>query len=195
MIHSNNSFCTECYSSGHSTSSCLADILNSPMTLEDAALRTLRILDALEAHHRLCSLHLDICPKNIFLTGPDPNDPVVLAPCGHSCAPGHPCPKGYAAPELIRSSSDPADFSTDLYSVTAVFFHCLMGRRLALPEALQPKAPDAKQCPTLADVSAEVRRDVGKIFRKGLNVLPEKRYRSIGALRRALTELLEIQQQ
>ena len=191
MMH-NDSFCPK---SGHcpgSTDICLSDLLNAPMDPREAAVRTLRILDALEERHRLCSLHLNICPKNIYLTGPDPNDPVILSCCGNPCVMGRPCPGSYTAPELVRGTAEPADFSTDLYSVTAVFFHCLMGRQLMLSEVLNPKAPDPQNIPTLTSTPPSVRKTAGKILRRGLHMLPEMRYRSIGSLRRALTELLEM---
>lgn len=165
----------------------LQEELLKPQTLEQTAMRMLRLLDALETRHRTCDLHLDICPKNILLTSREHEEKIILTGCtGRKCP--H-CRSGYGAPEVIGGQEP--DFSSDLYSVAAVFFHCLMGRKLSLREALQPKAPDGRDSPLLKDAPAEVRRMVAKILRRGLNVLPEQRYRSIGPMRRAFQQLLE----
>ena len=165
----------------------LQEELLNPQTLAQAVIRMLRLLDALETRHRTCDLHLDICPKNILLTSGEQGEKIILTGCaGRKCP--H-CRSGYGAPEVIGGQEP--DFSSDLYSVAAVFFHCLMGRKLSLREALQPKAPDGRDSPLLRDAPAEVRRMVGKILRRGLNVLPEQRYRSIGPMRRAFQQLLD----
>lgn len=169
----------------------LLEAMSEPIPLRQTVTAMLQLLDELEAMHRMGNLHLDICPNNILLAASGDSETVILSRCRIQSAP---CPcrrSGYAAPEIVSGNTDAADFSTDLYSVTAVFFHCLMGRKLTLQEALQPKAPDGKDSPVLKDAPPAARAIVRRILRKGLNALPDKRYRSIGPLRRAMKELLE----
>lgn len=169
----------------------LQEVLKEPQTLRQSVLRMLSLLEELEQFHRIGNLHLDICPNNILLAGNGATEALILTQCAIPGGCALCCRGGYAAPELVNGQTDAADFSTDLYSVTAVFFHCLMGRKLTLREALLPKAPDGSDSPLLNDAPPAVRSIVRRILRKGLNVLPDKRYRSIGVLRRAFRELLE----
>lgn len=168
----------------------MLEALEHPCPLRQAVVWMLGLLEELEELHRLGSLHLDICPNNILLAKNGVSETVILSRCRILNTPTPCCRSGYAAPEVVNGNADSWDYSTDLYSVTAVFFHCIMGRKLTLREALLPKAPDGKDSPMLADVPPAARTIVRRILRKGLNVLPDRRYRSIGPMRRALKDLL-----
>ena len=163
--------------------------LENPQPLRQTVLRMLHLLDTLEERHRLCVLHLDICPGSILLTGSGESELLQLAPCPGTAEGRCPCRNGYVAPEAV-SSIQSSEFATDLYSVAAVFFHCIMGRKLTLPEALQSRPPDGRNSPILAQAPEPVQTMAKQILRKGLSPLPERRYRSIGAMRSAFRELL-----
>jgi len=157
----------------------------------------LRLLEALEAFHKSGYLHLDISPDNIMLVGSGDSERIFLIDFNSAHVIGSrenaylSCKIGYSAPEVETGDPDAIGFASDLYSVAAVFYRCLMGRSLTLEETLRPKAPDGKDSLCLKDMQETVVSMAGRILKKGLHTLPEKRYRSIGQMRLAFAELMD----
>lgn len=165
--------------------------------LRRAAVQMLGVLEALEAFHKSGYLHLDISPDNIMLVGSGEHERVFLIdynsarPVDSRDSSYLSCKAGYSAPEVGTGNCAAIDFSSDLYSVAAVFYRYLMGRTLTLAETLRAKAPDGRDSPLLADAPQTVRNMVGRILKKGLHTLPARRYRSIGQMRQAFQELID----
>lgn len=181
------------YTGGRSLQS---ELSRPEQELRRVVLRMIKLLDALEAFHQSGYLHLDISPDNIMLVGSGDREHLFLidynsARLTDDHSGGYlSCKPGYSAPEVTNGDEDSIDFSSDLYSVAAVFYRCLMGRKLTLTETLMPKAPDGSGSPLLVDAPQTVSNMVSRILRKGLNTLAPKRYQTIDQLRQAFHELL-----
>lgn len=174
-----------------------AELNKNNTTLQQTAQRMIRLLDALEAFHKSGYLHLDISPDNIMLVGHEDQERIFLIDYNSAREVGSrdssylSCKSGYSAPEVSIGNLDAVDFTSDLYSVAAVFFRCIMSRSLTLAEILQPKAPDCQDSLMLKDCPQTVIAMVGTIMRKGLHTLSKRRYQSIGQMRQAFQELLD----
>lgn len=166
-------------------------------TLRQTTARILSVLDALEAFHKSGFLHLDISPDNIMLVGHDDKERIFLIDYNSARSlkgseSGYlSCKPGFSAPELLSGSNAAPGFPADLYSVAAVFYRCLMGRKLNILDTLSPKAPDGSESPLLTDAPQTVRSMVRTILKKGLATLPQRRYQSIDELRQDMQELLD----
>ena len=183
---------------GYSGGRSLQDELGTQLfPLRVHAKRMLLLLDALEAFHKSGYLHLDISPDNIMLTGTADRENIFLIDYNSATALGDSegvyfsFKAGYSPPELELGQRENTGFSSDLYSVAAVFYRCIMGRTLSLQETLRAKAPDGKESPCLHNAPQTLTDLVKKILQKGLNTLPQKRYRSIGQMRQAFLELID----
>ena len=182
------------YSGGRSL---LAELYQPAWNLRTIAQRMILVLDALEPFHKSGYLHLDISPDNIMLLGSQERERIFLIDFNSAHAVGATehmylsCKAGYTAPEVETGATDAMGFSSDLYSVAAVFFHCLMGRTLTLEEMLRPRAPRGSESSHLTQMPETVVSMVGRILKKGLHVLPDKRYQSIGQMRQAFAELID----
>ena len=182
------------YSGGRSMQ---ADINASSPALRQTVLRMLALLDALEAFHRNGYLHLDISPDNIMLVGEGKGERCFLIDYNSAASLGTgnlaflSCKPGYSAPELTAGKRERIDQSSDLYSVAAVFYRCLMGRRLSLMDTLRPSPPDGRESPLLGDAPQTVSHMASAILRKGLGTLPSRRYQSIAVMRQDFAELLD----
>ena len=187
-------YCILDYAGGRSLQ---MELHKANISLRHTAQRMIGLLDALEAFHKSGYLHLDISPDNIMLVSQDDQERIFLMDCNHVREIGsrdgnHVCCKaGYTAPEISTGDLNAMGFATDLYSVAAVFFRCIMGRSLTLEEMLQPKAPDGKDSPLLKDAPQTVSAAASSILKKGLHTLPRRRYRSIGQMRKAFQELVD----
>ncbi len=158
----------------------------------------LGLLDALEAFHESGFLHLDIAPDNVLLIGRGDREQVMLidynsvydcGACGRDAPVCSSVKSGYSAPEL-RTAQSPSTAS-DLYAVAAVFFRCLTGAALTPFQMSRPAPPDVSGCPCLQTHPDTVAVMVRQILRRGLQVLPKKRYPSADAMREAFQELLD----
>jgi len=174
-----------------------AELNKMNVSLRHTAHRMIGLLDALEAFHKSGYLHLDISPDNIMLVGQEDQARIFLIDYNSAREVGSrdgsylSCKAGYSAPEVSTGNLDAMGFASDLYSVAAVFFRCIMGRSLTLAEMLQPKAPDCQDSPMLKGVPQTVSSMVGTILKKGLHTLSRRRYQSIGQMRMAFQELLD----
>lgn len=177
--------------------SLLAELQRSGASLRRTVLRLIGLLDALEAFHRSGYLHLDISPSNIMLVGREDQERVFLIDYNSARKIGSTdssylsCKTGYVPPEVAGGDLHSIGPASDLYSVAAVFYRCLMGRSLTLEETLRRQAPDGADSPMLAEVPQTVRAMVGSILKKGFHVLPRRRYQTIDQMRQAFRELID----
>lgn len=165
-------------------------------TLHDAAEAVIRILDALECFHENGILHLDISPDNILMlpsysllidynsVWPMEREPEELWYFSEK--------EGYSAPEVTLQEERNITPATDIYSVSAVFFRMLTGRRLAKEDLM---GRGAGQClkKDLEIFCGEPESAVYKAVQvvvKGLHVLARKRYQSTSSMKEDLKELL-----
>ena len=181
------------YTGGRSLQS---ELNGSPQDLRCWVIRMRKLLSALDAFHSSGHLHLDISPDNIMLVGNGEQEHLFLIDYNSArrtddTSGGYlSCKAGYSPPELTAGDETSIGYSSDLYAVTAVFYRCLMGRKLTLAETLMPKAPDGSTSPLLTGAPQTVADMVSRILRKGLNTLPFKRYQTTEHLRHAFDELL-----
>ena len=167
------------------------------LMLRQIALRMIRLLNALEAFHKNEYLHLDISPDNIMLVGHGEQEQLFLIDYNSarhisSCEDYHGSYKtGYSALEVHEGNTPVIDFTSDFYSVVAVFYHCIMGRSLTEEESFRSKAPTGEDSLLLANAPQTVSYLVRRILRKGLHTLPKKRYQTIAQMRQVFQELIE----
>lgn len=158
------------------------------------------IIDAVEIFHKAGYLHLDISPDNILLIGDgektrksliDYNSihPIDELESGQAlyCS----AKEGYTAPEVLSGEVTAFCEGSDIYSITAVFYWLLMGKRLTLYQRLSKNPPDVRSSPLLKNAPDTVCSRISLILRRGLSVLPSKRYRDCESMRKDINELLE----
>ena len=171
----------------------------SAQTLKTVARRLLSLLDALAAFHETNLMHLDISPDNILLVGKGESERCMLIDYNSCFSPEEmkdgnsayfSVKQGFTAPEIINKNLSLVTWSTDLYSVSAVFFHMLMGRALTLSETLSRNPPDVSVSEYLKDAPETVVAQVKSILKKGLSALPDKRYACVSQMREAFSELM-----
>ncbi len=158
--------------------------------------RFLSLLDSLDTFHGSGYLHLDISPDNILIIGSGENEQVMLidynsvhpidqntssAPIYYSTKPG------YTSPEVSHGGK--VTEASDLYSVAAVFYRCLIGTALTPSQMLGRCPPDVSECRYLIDQPSSVTDMVKKILKRGLAVIPKLRYGSVSEMRRDFLEL------
>lgn len=183
---------------GYSGGRSLQEELNhGTLSLRRTARLILGLLDALEPFHESGYLHLDISPDNIMLVGRGDQERQFMIDYNTARRIGDHTggfisyKSGYFAPEVYIENIGAIGIPSDLYSVAAVFFRCIMGRKLTVHEMQQPEPPDAMDSPILKDVPQPVSAMVAAILKKGLHTLPRRRYQSIGKMRQAVQELLD----
>lgn len=174
-----------------------AELKQAKLELRRLTRRMIGLLDALEAFHKSGYLHLDISPDNVMLVGHGEQERIFLIDYNSARALDSreqtyfSCKAGYSAPEVSTGDLAGIGFASDLYSVAAVFYRCLMDRSLTLAETLRPKAPDGHDSPLLREATQTVISMVSSILRKGLHTLAKRRYQTIGQMREAFQELLD----
>lgn len=170
------------------------------MTLRRIVERMISLTEALEVFHQAGMLHLDISPDNILVIPQGQREHILLIDYNsaalneewRSGTAGYCSIKqGYTAPEICSGEYARVGVHSDLYSVAAVFYACLMGRRLTIEETIRALPPDAAESPYLADTSEPVRFMVKRILRSGLHTLPTRRYADIAAIKTDFQELLD----
>ncbi|MGN0794501.1 MAG: hypothetical protein ACI4MG_08545 [Aristaeellaceae bacterium] len=171
---------------------------NAPQSLPLILQRMRRLLLALSMLHEQGFLHLDISPDNVLLIGQGELERVLLIDYNsiHSrdelTGQGSiyfSAKEGFTAPEVRTGMTGAIGPCTDLFSAACVFYAMLTGRAPTLVQLSRRKAPDASDSPLLRDAPATVKAQLATIFRRGLCVLPDKRYRSCEAMLRDLEEL------
>lgn len=175
-------------------------MVNPEVSLLKIAERFTGILSALEEFHKMGYIHLDISPDNILLTGKNDDERVTLIDynsvlstdeLSSECEICYSLKEGYTSPEVRLNRRNEISFSTDLYSVAAVFFRMIAGRVLTDFEMLRRFPPDVSNCKCIENEPETVKSQVRKILVKGLSQLPKKRYLSVSAMRKDFEELKE----
>lgn len=171
----------------------------SAQTLRQAVERMLGILDALEVFHSSGYLHLDVSPENIMLVGKEKQEKIFLIdynsarPIKVSQTAGSwhiSCKDGYSAPELVSRKRSALGCETDIFSVAAVFYRCIMGGTPRAAELRNLPAVFGEK-PVLKDCPQPVLSLVREILLTGLCTLPWHRYSGVDQMRKAFRELLD----
>lgn len=163
------------------------------------------LLLALTPFHTHNLLHLDVSPDNIFLLSPEtdgkfPEDVLLLdfnsvyslgAELNQECM-YYLGKKDYMAPEVALHRKEELGPWTDIYSVCAVFYEILAGEKLPADKELLDLTNLISPYSTLLlhekERSAE---HVNHILKKGLQILPAKRYQSTDEMLEDIQELLD----
>lgn len=168
-------------------------------TMRVLACRFLHILDALSCFHEAGYLHLDVAPDNIILYGTGDRERAMLIDFNSV----HPIrgtdedllsfhiKTGYAAPEIRLSDFASVSCASDLYSVTAVYYHCLTGEILTPFQMSRSAPPDISECALLKALPDTVCSMVAQILKKGLAALPRRRYQTTEEMRLDFQELID----
>ena len=167
-------------------------------------LRVIRIIRGallvLQSFHEAGYLHLDISPDNIILAGEGEKERVTLIDYNsvHTMreirgrqAVYYSMKEGYTAPEVRMGNVSKIREWTDLYSMTAVLYRCLIGTKLSPLQTIR------NDLVTVSDENSRLLTGCPEsalsmlrhILRKGLAVTPEKRYRRTSRMLEDLTEL------
>lgn len=167
-------------------------------------MNTIRImkgaLDVLQAFHQAGYLHLDISPDNILLIGEGGKERVTLIDynsvhtieeirTGKSVY--YSTKEGFTAPEVLMGRFSRIGKWTDLYSMTAVLYVCLTGRKLT-PLQMTGNSPvtiDKSEFPFLEGCPETVLSLLRRILCRGLAVTPYRRYQNAEQMRADLAEL------
>lgn len=166
------------------------------LSLREAAKIMEKVLDAVEIFHENEMLHLDISPDNIILLPEqafliDYNSAWSMSD-KHNGGFSFSEKEGYSAPEIRLCDAEKINYATDIYSICAVFYRILTGKKLTDNEIIRNGLKSSLRA-NLSIFQGEPNSAVLKaaqIVIKGLQMIPEKRYQSIVALRREFDELL-----
>jgi serine/threonine protein kinase len=150
----------------------------------------LRILDAVAYAHRNLVVHRDLKPANILITadgtpklldfglaklisGDDDGDHTRTVSM-------RPFTPGYASPEQVQGHT--LTTSTDIYSLGAILYELLIGRRAQPIDALTPAAIERAVCETEVERPSlharELSSDLDNIVLMAMRKEPERRYQS-----------------
>jgi eukaryotic-like serine/threonine-protein kinase len=165
-----------------------------PLTIHDALLKILDVIDGLREAHRLGVIHRDVKPSNCFL---EANGRVKIGDFGLSRSLladstltqtgaflGTPL---FSSPEQIRK--DPLDQQTDVYSVAATLYFLLTGQA-PFQGSGDPAAILARVVcdppPPARTLRPEIPAGLDRVLVRGLERQRERRWRSLDQLREAL---------
>lgn len=150
--------------------------------LEEIKPLLLNLLDQLEKIHRGGFLHLTIQPSQIYFLSEKALllDYIALWTKENTESLDHFARDiSYTAPEIRLQNWKELCPATDLYAVAALLYHLLYGQPLHR-EAFLTMEPDKTQ---------GIPAPLMMMFRKGLHVLPRKRFAEVGEFRSALLAL------
>jgi len=146
------------------------------LTAQQTGIVMAPVLDALQWLHERGMLHHSVTPDDILINR---NGDVRLAGLMLS-ARGQKPATGYASPEL--AAGEPPQPQSDVYSVAAVYYRCLVG---TLPQdALQRRSVDTLAAP--AELDAEIPAEVSSAVWHAMLVNPDVRTQDIATFRRQL---------
>lgn len=163
------------------------------------------LLLALTPFHTHNLLHLDVSPDNIFLLSPEtdgkfPEDVLLLdfnsvyslgSELNQECM-YYLGKKDYMAPEVALHRKEELGPWTDIYSVCAVFYEILAGEKLpADRELLDLTNLISPYSPLLLHEKERSAEHVNRILKKGLQILPAKRYQGTDEMLEDIQELLD----
>ena len=167
-------------------------------------LHTVRImkgaLDVLQSFHQAGYLHLDINPDNILLIGEGEKERVTLIDYNsvHTIneieqkkSVYYSTKEGFTAPEVQMGRFSRIGEWTDLYSLTAMLYVCLTGRKLTTVQMIgnSPVSLEPAEFPFLKDFPETVLSLLHRILRRGLEITPRRRYQSTKQMRADISEL------
>lgn len=187
----------------------LSDVLKSGQgeyTLTDTILLIQNLLYALKPFHSHSLLHLDISPDNIFLLAQEqqerfPTEILLLdfnsvysmeenTEYENSYYFGK---TGYMAPEVLLHKREEIGPWTDLYSVSALWYEMLEGKKLPEnSELADPDDPISPYSPLLLHEKERSAIELNHILKKGLQILPANRYRSADEMLEDIQKLYRI---
>lgn len=175
------------------------DKINELKDLREISQFMRQLLDALFIFHESGYLHLDVSPDNILVTGRGEYSRVSLIDYNSVhhiddirdgstlyCS----IKEGYTAPETASGDLSSVCEATDIYSVCAVFYRLLTGKTLTLFQRISKSPPDVSLCPCLESMPDTVKKQVAFILKRGLAVLPSKRYKTCDDMKRDIDELI-----
>ena len=160
--------------------------------------RMRKLLLSLSVLHEQGYLHLDISLDNVLLIGQGELERVLLIDYNsiHSRdellrqnSVYFSAKEGFTAPEVRTGLVQSIGTSTDIFSATCVFYAMLTGSPPTLVQLSRKNPPDAADSPLMRGAPATVKAQLATILRRGLCVLPDRRYRSCAAMLRDLEEL------
>lgn len=165
-------------------------------TLREAANITLMILRSLECFHDNGMLHLDISPDNVLLIG----DRAMLIDFNstwhmdkeNSREFAYSEKEGFSPPEITLRSIDEIGYSSDLYSVCAVFYRMVSGEKLKGERASERQMRETltEKLPIFRDEFRTAVYKTIQILTRGLHILPRKRFLSCAELCDEIEELI-----
>lgn len=166
-------------------------------TLKETAEAVLKILEAVECFHESGILHLDISPDNILMLPEqalliDYNSVWIMgAQKGDYCFSEK---QGYSAPEVRLRERKNISQAADLYSVCAVWFRMLTGRRLTDEDIVENKLRKSlsQNLEIFHGQSVNVIQKTVQIITKGLHVLARRRYQNAAQLREDIVQLIRL---
>ena len=173
---------------------------DGPLSVSNAILRMLNVIDGLNEAHRLGVIHRDVKPSNCFLTE---NDHVKVGDFGLSkTLTKAPMDKDvsqtglflgtiqFASPEQIRG--EPVNYDSDVYSVCATLYYLLSGRAPYQHESMTATLAKAvsEPPPSLREQRKEIPRALERVVFRGMERDRKLRWQSLVELRETLSELI-----
>lgn len=184
------------YSGGHSLEKELKS--GAPQTLPQLLARMRKLLMALSVLHDQGFLHLDVSLDNVLLIGQGELERVMLIDynsmhrmeeLSEQGGIYFSAKEGFTAPEVRMGMVQRIGPHTDLFSAACVLYALLTGTTLTTVQLSRKAPPDVSDTPLLRNAPATVKAQAAAILRRGLCVLPDKRYRSCSAMLQDLEEL------
>ncbi len=175
---------------------------NKVVNLEQSCMIIQNLLDVLATFHNNGVLHLDISPDNILLLPllegkKEVQRRVLLIDYNSSWDKN--CvdlegmysgtKRGYSAPEVMLKKINFICPATDLFSVCAVFYHMITGKRLTEEEIQNRKLRQFQIERCSVTWLSSVKWKVLEIITKGLWLTPNMRYQTIDEFKEALMDL------
>ncbi len=164
-----------------------------------------QVCEAVQYAHRNLIVHRDIKPANLLVTREgipkllDFGIAKLLDPAadgtttGRTGAGGHLMTPGYASPEQVRG--EPVTTATDIYSLGAVLYELLTGRRAHTLEKYSAEEIEKEICtrepPRPSAVVKELDRDLDNIVMMALRKEPNRRYASAAEFSEDLGRFLQ----
>ncbi len=169
------------------------------LTLRKIAQRCVGILDSLRLFHQEGCLHLDISPDNILLMNYgrkerieliDYNSVFRIEQAEQDDTLRFSMKQGFHSPEVRRHDIRHIGTWTDLYSVAAVFYYCLMGQTLSRMQLCGLVPVQVQESRYLREVPETVKSMIRKILQRGLAGTERKRYQKADEMLRDFEELI-----
>jgi serine/threonine protein kinase len=156
------------------------------LTFDEALAVTLPVLDALQTVHEAGMLHRDISPDNIFITAQGSIIVLDFGAARHALGEKGKnlsiiLKPGYAPEEQYRSRGVQGPW-TDIYAVSATFYHAITG--IMPQESLDRLAVDQLIAPS--QLGVVISPNAEQALLKALAVNAENRYKTVGEFRDAI---------